>query len=118
MDLHVFYFASGCLHLKSHCGIYASDPDAYEVFGEVFEPIIKEYHGVSTLSHPAPDFGNLNNLGFGDLDPKNEFINSTRIRVGRSHAYFGFPPTTSESVSIYKPPDISVGSIKLFPNKP
>jgi len=87
---------SGCLHLGSHCGIYASDPEAYEVFGELFEPILKDYHKVTTLSHPAPDFGDLDNLGFGDLDSKGEFINSTRIRVGRSHANYGFPPTTSK----------------------
>ncbi|KAH3726728.1 arginine kinase-like isoform X2 [Dreissena polymorpha] len=88
--------ASGCLHLKSHCGIYASDPDAYDTFSDVFYPILKEYHKVDKLEHPKPDFGDLNNLGFGDLDPKNEFINSTRIRVGRSHAGYGFPPTSSK----------------------
>jgi len=87
---------SGCIHLKSHCGIYASDPDAYDTFADVFYPVIKEYHKVETLAHPAPDFGDLNNLGFGDLDPENKFVNSTRIRVGRSHANFGFPPTTSK----------------------
>lgn len=87
---------SGCIHLKSHCGIYASDPDAYNTFAEVFDPILLEYHKVDKLAHPAPDFGDLDNLGFGDLDPKNEFVNSTRIRVGRTHANYGFPPTTSK----------------------
>lgn len=87
---------SGCLHLKSHTGIYASDPDAYDVFSDVFYPIIKEYHKVDKLEHPAPDFGDLNNLGFGDLDPEGVFVNSTRIRVGRSHANYGFPPTTAK----------------------
>lgn len=87
---------SGCLHLKSHCGIYASDPDAYDVFSDVFYPVLKDYHKVDKLEHPAPDFGDLNNLGFGDLDPEGKFVNSTRIRVGRSHANFGFPPTSSK----------------------
>lgn len=82
--------------MKSHCGIYASDPDAYDTFAEVFDPIMKDYHKVNKLEHPAPDFGNLDNLGFGDLDPEGKFINSTRIRVGRSHAGYGFPPTTSK----------------------
>ncbi|XP_045196942.1 arginine kinase-like isoform X1 [Mercenaria mercenaria] len=88
--------ASGCMHLKSHCGIYASDPEAYDTFSDVFYPIIREYHKVDKLEHPAPDFGDLNNLGFGDLDPKGQFINSTRIRVGRSHANYGFPPTSTK----------------------
>lgn len=87
---------SGCEHLKSHCGIYASDPDAYDVFSDVFYPIILDYHKVKELKHPAPDFGDLNNLGFGDLDPSGKMVNSTRIRVGRSHANYGFPPTTTK----------------------
>ena len=88
----------GSLHLKSHCGIYASDPDAYDTFSDVFYPAILDYHKVDKLYHPKPDFGDLNNLGFGDLDPKNEFINSTRIRVGRTHSNYGFPPTTTKEV--------------------
>lgn len=87
---------SGCMHLKSHCGIYASDPDAYDTFSDVFYPVIREYHKVEKLEHPAPDFGDLDHLGFGDLDPKGDFINSTRIRVGRSHANYGFPPTSTK----------------------
>ena len=89
------------MHLKSHCGIYASDPDAYDTFSDVFYPVILDYHKVKELKHPAPDFGDLNNLGFGDLDPKGQFINSTRIRVGRSHANYGFPPTSSKEVRLF-----------------
>ena len=29
-----------------HCGIYAGDQDSYEVFADVFDPIIEEYHGL------------------------------------------------------------------------
>ena len=90
---------TGCLHLGSHTGIYAADPEAYEVFADIFEPIIKDYHKVSELKHPAPDFGNLNDLGFGDLDPSGKLVKSTRIRVGRSHANYGFPPTSSKEVN-------------------
>ncbi|XP_062591518.1 taurocyamine kinase-like [Saccostrea cucullata] len=83
---------SGCKNLDSGCGIYASDPEAYDVFKEVLFPVIQDYHKVSEVKHPQPDFGDLNNLGFGDLDPSGEYIVSTRVRVGRSHASFGFPP--------------------------
>lgn len=89
--------------MDSGCGIYASDPEAYDVFKEVLHPVIKDYHKVSEVKHPKPDFGDLNNLGFGDLDPDNEFIVSTRVRVGRSHASFGFPPVVNAEV---KTPDI------------
>ena len=29
-----------------HCGIYAGDQDSYELFADVFDPIIEEYHGL------------------------------------------------------------------------
>ena len=86
--------------MDSGCGIYASDPEAYDVFKEVLHPVIKDYHKVSEVKHPKPDFADLNNLGFGDLDPDNEFIVSTRVRVGRSHASFGFPPVVNAEVKM------------------
>ncbi|KAK3098709.1 hypothetical protein FSP39_022290 [Pinctada imbricata] len=86
---------SGCLNLKSNVGIYACDPEGYEVFADVLDPVIKDYHKVSEINHPAPDFGDLDNLGFGDLDPEGNFIVSTRVRVGRSHAKFAFPPVAT-----------------------
>lgn len=89
----------GCKNLDSGCGIYASDPEAYDVFKEVLHPVIKDYHKVPEIKHPQPDFGDLNNLGFGDLDPSGDFIVSTRVRVGRSHASYGFPPVVNAEVS-------------------
>jgi hypothetical protein len=90
---------SGCKNLDSGCGIYASDPEGYDVFEDVLNPVIKDYHKVAEIQHPKPDFGDLNNLGFGDLDPSGELIVSTRVRVGRSHASFGFPPVVNAEVS-------------------
>jgi hypothetical protein len=90
---------SGCKNLDSGCGIYACDPEGYDVFQDVLNPIIKDYHKVAEIQHPKPDFGDLNNLGFGDLDPSGELIVSTRVRVGRSHASFGFPPVVNAEVS-------------------
>ncbi|XP_069129332.1 arginine kinase-like isoform X2 [Argopecten irradians] len=83
----------GCVNLDSGCGIYASDPEAYDVFSGIFFPVIKDYHKVGTVSHPNPDFGDIDNLGFGDLDPSGRYISSTRVRVGRSQAGFPFHPT-------------------------
>ncbi|XP_060070202.1 arginine kinase-like [Ylistrum balloti] len=83
----------GCINLDSGCGMYASDPEAYDVFSEIFHPVIKDYHKVDQVSHPNPDFGDINNLGFGDLDPSKRYISSTRVRVGRSQAGFPFHPT-------------------------
>ncbi|KAK6169253.1 hypothetical protein SNE40_020337 [Patella caerulea] len=83
---------SGCMNPDSGVGVYACDPDAYTTFAALLNPVIKDYHKVDKLEHPKPDFGDTNNLGFGDLDPSGNMIVSTRVRVGRSHASYGFPP--------------------------
>jgi hypothetical protein len=93
-----FYLIVGCENLHSHCGVYACDPEGYDTFADILYPVIKDYHKVSDIKHPKPDFGDLSKLGFDDLDPKNEYILSTRVRVGRSHAAFAFPPVSSKEV--------------------
>uniref|UniRef100_A0A0B7A0C0 Arginine kinase n=1 Tax=Arion vulgaris TaxID=1028688 RepID=A0A0B7A0C0_9EUPU len=84
---------SGCENPESGVGVYASDPDAYTTFSPLLDAVIKDYHKVSQLNHPEPDFGNVDNLDFGDLDPSGNVIVSTRVRVGRSHDCYSFPPT-------------------------
>ncbi|OWF45839.1 Arginine kinase [Mizuhopecten yessoensis] len=87
---------SGCENTDSGTGIYASDPEAYDTFGAVLMPVLRDYHKVAEVSHPACNFGDIDNIGFGNLDPDNQFIVSTRVRVGRSHKSFGFPPTCNK----------------------
>nr|ATG85037.1 arginine kinase [Conus lividus] len=87
---------SGCKNLESGVGIYACDPEAYTVFAPVLDKVIKDYHKVTKLNHPEPDFGDLSKLGFGNLDPEGKMIKSTRVRVGRSHAGYGFPPVLNK----------------------
>jgi len=72
-----------------HCGIYAGDKDSYEVFKDVFDPIITEYHGLpDSFSHTSDmDVGKIE----GNIDP-NAPVHSTRIRVGRSIDGFGLSP--------------------------
>merc|ERR1712108_122295 len=64
-----------------HCGIYAGDKDSYEMFKDVFDPIITEYHGL-----PA-DFSHTSDMDVskieGNINEKAP-VKSTRIRVGRS----------------------------------
>lgn len=86
---------SGCENLDSSVGIYACDPEAYTVFAPVLDPVVKDYHHIpekKKIHHPSPDFGNLDKVKFEDLDPDGKYVLSTRIRVGRSHAGFPFPP--------------------------
>jgi len=87
---------SGCENTDSGVGVYACDPDGYTVFAPLLDAVIKDYHKVDTLNHPEPDFGDLDKLGFTDLDPTGEMIVSTRVRVGRSHDSYGFPPVLNK----------------------
>ncbi|XP_064602843.1 arginine kinase-like [Liolophura sinensis] len=87
---------SGSQNPESGVGVYASCPEGYTVFADLLNPVILDYHKISELKHPECDFGDMANLGFGDLDPSGEMIVSTRVRVGRSHAKYGFPPTLNK----------------------
>merc|ERR1712121_68195 len=87
---------SGCENTDSGVGVYACDPDGYTVFAPLLDKVIMDYHKVSELNHPEPDFGDLEKLGFSDLDPEKKFIVSTRVRVGRSHDSYGFPPVLNK----------------------
>lgn len=60
---------SGLYNHDSGIGIYAADPEAYQVFAEIFNPIIYDYHqfDVEKAKHPPKDFGDIK--AFGDLDP-------------------------------------------------
>ena len=70
-----------------HCGIYAGDQDCYVDFGELFDPIIKDYH-----SFDGKHISNMNVEDIkGNID-NNVPVNSTRIRVGRNIEGFGLSP--------------------------
>ncbi|KAL1474214.1 hypothetical protein MTO96_021351, partial [Rhipicephalus appendiculatus] len=71
-------------NLDSGVGVYAPDAESYTVFAELFDPVIDDYHKgfPPGAKHPPTDFGDINTLV--NLDPKNEFVISTRVRCGRS----------------------------------
>jgi len=80
--------ASGVANPDSNIGVYAGDEDSYTVFGDLFDPIIKEYHdGFGKDGKHKTDFKTA--LKAPEKDEKSEFIVSTRIRVGRNLA--GYP---------------------------
>lgn len=47
------------------------ESECYSTFAEYLDPIIRDYHAVKDpdFKHPAAEFGDLENLPFGDLDP-------------------------------------------------
>ncbi|CAL4062935.1 unnamed protein product, partial [Meganyctiphanes norvegica] len=70
-------------------GIYAGDPDCYKDYKEIFDPIIKEYHGINLFAAHCScvDMSKLK----GNIDPYAPVF-STRIRFSRNVDGFGFSP--------------------------
>lgn len=99
-EIKLYFYDLGALNLNSHVGVYACDPEGYETFKDLLDPVICDYHKVDKVAHPKCDFGPQDNLGFDPLDASGEYILSTRIRVGRSHEGFPFPPVANDEVCI------------------
>merc|ERR1712223_1037050 len=74
---------------NQHCGIYAGDWDSYKDFAPVFDPIIQEYHGISSDSKHTSDMDAIKINGNINSDVP---VHSARIRVGRSIDGFGLSP--------------------------
>ncbi|XP_013099601.2 arginine kinase [Stomoxys calcitrans] len=77
---------SGFNHHDSSCGLYAANPECYDIYTKLFDPVIRDYHGQLDNDkeeiHPAADFGNMDEIE--NLDPERKYILSTRIRIARN----------------------------------
>jgi protein-arginine kinase len=85
---------SGIDNPDSNIGVYAGDPESYTLFGDLFNPVIMEYHKYDMSGHKS-DFS-TEGLSVENLDPKGGFVVSTRIRVGRNFAKYAFPSAISK----------------------
>ncbi|KAF4104119.1 hypothetical protein G5714_015106 [Onychostoma macrolepis] len=82
---HPFIMTVGCV---------AGDEESYEVFKELFDPIISDRHGGYKPTDKHKTDLNFENLkGGDDLDPN--YVLSSRVRTGRSIKGFTLPPTNS-----------------------
>ena len=70
-------------------GIYAGDWDSFKDFSAVFDPLIQEYHGISSDAVHSSDMDFTKIQGNIDADVP---VKSTRIRVGRNINGFGLSP--------------------------
>uniref|UniRef100_A0A0K0EZR7 arginine kinase n=1 Tax=Strongyloides venezuelensis TaxID=75913 RepID=A0A0K0EZR7_STRVS len=89
---------SGVANLDSGVGVYAPDAEAYTLFKDLFDPLIEDYHngfGPNQVQ-PATDLGEGKYSQLPDLDPEGKYIQSTRIRCGRSFQGFPFNPCLTE----------------------
>ena len=74
---------SGLKNPDSGIGIYAGDKESYELYQDLFDPIIKEYHNFNVNDKHQSNL-NVNDLKAPLLKDADDFIISTRIRVGRN----------------------------------
>lgn len=90
---------SGVANLDSGVGVYAPDAESYTLFKPLFDPIIQEYHNGfgPNQKQPATDLGEGKTHMFTDLDPEGKFIQSTRIRCGRSLQGYQFNPCLTQA---------------------
>merc|ERR1719408_840642 len=74
-------------------GMTAGDEESYEVFAELFDPVIDIRHGgyAGTAKHPTDmDVSKLSNT---KVDPTGAYVISTRVRTGRSIRGLRLPPS-------------------------
>lgn len=79
--------ASGIANPDSSIGLYAGDAQSYQTFAALFDPIIQDYHQVTTSCHHQSDLGPIN---LPNIDPDNQYVLSCRIRVARSLSQYPF----------------------------
>merc|ERR1712028_29037 len=81
-------------HIKT-VGAVACDEESYEVFAELFDPIISARHGGYGPADKQPTNMDINKLSATDIDPECKYVLTTRVRTGRSIRGFQLPPTIS-----------------------
>ncbi|MEN8138905.1 MAG: phosphagen kinase [Bacteroidota bacterium] len=74
---------SGLVNSDSNIGVYAGDQESYQIFSELFNPIIKDYHGFGKSDQHQSNL-NIDDLDIDNPDPDGKYVLSTRIRVGRN----------------------------------
>ncbi|XP_048585072.1 arginine kinase isoform X3 [Nematostella vectensis] len=93
---------SGVVNLDSGTGVYAADEECYEVFGELFDKIIEDYHAPYKLEENHKSDMDPEKVDAPNLDAEGAFIRSTRIRVARNLKGYALTPglTRKERVDV------------------
>ncbi|XP_055375126.1 arginine kinase [Condylostylus longicornis] len=85
---------SGLKFHESKLGIYVADPECYDTYKSLFDPIIISYHNIEDSNAEKLqndiDWGNIADIG--DLDPEEKYILSTKCRVIRNLENTAFSP--------------------------
>jgi len=73
-------------------GLTAGDEESYELFKELFDPVISARHGGYPADGKQPTNMDLTQLSDTDIDPDCKYVLTTRVRTGRSIRGFKLPP--------------------------
>uniref|UniRef100_A0A7S3DD70 Arginine kinase n=1 Tax=Palpitomonas bilix TaxID=652834 RepID=A0A7S3DD70_9EUKA len=87
---------SGVQNPDSGVGVYGGDEESYSTFGALFDPLIEAYHGHTKDAQHTRDLDS-DKIPDEPLDEKNEFIISTRVRVGRNIKDMPLAPLISKA---------------------
>merc|ERR1719159_1476206 len=74
-------------------GLTAGDEESYEVFKELFDPVISDRHNGYGVDDKQPTDMDIDKISDIDIDPFNKYVLTTRVRTGRSVRGFRLPPT-------------------------
>merc|ERR1719473_651419 len=77
-------------------GMTAGDEESYEVFKELFDPVIDIRHGGYAPSAKHPTDMDVSKLNSTVVDPTGKYVISTRVRTGRSIRGLRLPPSCSK----------------------
>merc|ERR1719443_2637286 len=74
-------------------GMTAGDEECYDVFKELFDPVIDIRHGGYKPDAKHPTDLDTSKLSSMSIDPTGKYVLSTRVRTGRSIRGLRLPPT-------------------------
>merc|ERR1719421_1924904 len=78
-------------------GMTAGDEDSYEVFKDLFDPVIDIRHGGYAPNAKHPTDLDVSKLSTTVIDPTGKYVISTRVRTGRSIRGLRLPPCITKN---------------------
>jgi len=76
-------------------GMVAGDDESYELFAELFDPVISARHNGYAKDAKHPTDLDVNKLSDTKIDPTGKYVLTSRCRTGRSVKGFKLPPVTT-----------------------
>ena len=78
-------------------GMVAGDDESYELFAELFDPVISARHNGYPKDAKHPTDLDVSKLSKVKIDPTGKYVLTSRCRTGRSVKGFKLPPGKLQS---------------------